>query len=175
MPLKKGPEMSAKQKSLIVSITLAAMLMALPYGDLRAEDKGSDSNEEFRTCSQSMEITDVRFSARADIGVEVLFDDIGCAVIWRNLQCALDQNTFDAKATVRDFNDLSFVLMSEAVYVMNKNLHTPIGFGIAAFRNMSNAKAFKREKGSGKIMSYKEIIRLDLRPPTPPEEEPEKK
>jgi len=167
--------MSAKQKYIAISITLAAMLLAIPDAGLRAEDDVSTSSAEFRTCSQSMEITDVRFSARADIGVEVLFDDIGCAVIWRNLQCALDQHTFDSKATVRDFNDLSSVLMSEAVYVINKNLRSPIGFGIAAFRNMNSAKAFIKEKGTGKLMIYKEVIRLDLRPPTPPEEESEKK
>jgi len=164
--------MSSIPRAIIYFIAVSAVLISMPV----ATSYGKDSTEEaeFRTCSQSMEITDVRFSARAEIGIEVLFDDIGCAVIWRNLQCALDQATFDREATVRDFNNLSTILMSRATYVLNKDLKTPIGFGLAAFRDKESAKAFIREKGSGKLMTYKEILGLDLRPPEPPEEDSEK-
>jgi hypothetical protein len=167
--------MSSIPKRLLFSIAMAAVLITVQAQFSHGQDNVESEEVEFRTCSQSMEITDVRFSARAKIGVEVIFDDIGCAVIWRNLQCALDQATFDAKATVRDFNNLSSVLMSKAIYVLNRNLKTPIGFGLAAFRDTRSAKAFIRAKGSGKLMTYKEIIILDLRPPEPPEDDSERK
>ena len=166
--------MSSILKSLSFCIALA-VLVALPSGVSHALKNETSEYEEFRTCSQSMEITDVRFSSQANMGIEAIFDDIGCAIIWRNLQCALDQTTFDSKATARDFKTLSSVLMSKAFYVKNKKLQTPIGFGIAAFRNINDAKAFIKAKGSGRLMSYEEIIRLDLKPPMPPEEDPDKK
>lgn len=161
-------------RSGIVSFALASALALMPASYLSAQTVADVEETEFRTCSQSMEITDVRFSARASIGVEVQFDDIGCAIIWRNLQCALDQATFDSKAKARDFNNLSSILMSKAYYVLDGKLQSPIGFGLAAFRDLKSAKAFIRAKGSGKLMSYKEVIRLDLRPPEPPEEDQDK-
>lgn len=168
--------MSSITKTLLFFIALAAVLTALPGGISHAlKNETSDDEKKFRTCSQNMEITDVRFSSRADLGIEVIFDDIGCAIIWRNLQGAFDQTAFDSKATARDFNNLSSVLMSRAFYVINKKLRTPIGFGIAAFRDINGAKAFIKAKGSGRLMNYKEIIRLDLKPPVPPEEDPKKK
>jgi len=168
--------MSSIHKTLSFFIALAAVLTALPGGVSHAlKNDVSAAEIEFRTCSQNMEITDVRFSSRADLGIEAVFDDIGCAIIWRNLQGAFDQTAFDSKATARDFNNLSSVLMSRAFYVMDKKLRTPIGFGIAAFRDINEAKAFIKAKGSGRLMDYKEIIRLDLKPPLPPEEDKEKK
>jgi len=162
-------------KPVIFSVALVFTLAIMTATLLHAETSDESNDIEFRTCSQSMDITDVRFSARAIIGVEVQFDDIGCAIIWRNLQCALDQATFDSKATVRDFNDLSSVLMSKAFYVLDKRLQSPIGFGLAAFSDMRSAKDFIKSKGSGKLLTYKEVIRLDLRPPVEPEETQDKK
>lgn len=152
--------------------TIALLLSLLVAGTALAEESVVPAGaEEFRTCSQSMEITDVRFSARAEIGVEVVFDDLGCAVIWRNIQCALDQGRFDQVATARDFNDLSIILMSSSYYVLTDKLITPIKFGIAAFKDKSDAKKFISDHGTGQILSYTELIKLELRPPEPPEED----
>lgn len=148
----------------------AVMLVALIFLPSISGAEVRVKKTEFRTCSQSMEVTDARFSGRAVIGVEVVFDDIGCAVIWRNLQCALDQASFDQKATVRDFNDLSILIMSESYYVMDsQRLKTPIGFGIAAFKDKKSAAGYISSKGYGKLLEYRELIRLNLKPPEPPE------
>ena len=129
--------------------------------------------EDFRTCSQSMEITDVRFSSRAEVGIEVVFDDLGCTVIWRNIQCAIDQGMFDEVATARDFDDLSIIIMSNSYYVKTDKLITPIGFGIAAFKDKGSAKKFISQHGTGNLLSYWDLIKLELMPPEPPEEEEE--
>ena len=159
----------------LLCTALALALSVLPAISWSADNPKPIKASEFRTCSGTMEITDVRFSASADIGLKVTFDDIGCAIIWRNLQSAMDQTAFDSTALARDFNDLSTVIMSQAHYVLSKKLKTPIGFGIAAFSDKGSAKAFIKESGSGNLMSYRDLIKLDLRPPEPPDPSGEKK
>ena len=73
----------------------------------------------------------------------------------------------------RDFNDLSIIIMSRSYYVMTDKLITPIGFGIAAFKDKGSAKRFISENGTGKLLSYWDLIKLELMPPEPPEEEEE--
>lgn len=161
-------------RHLAISLFIATALGLLSALPSLAETKKVINPEDFRTCSQEMEITDIQFSSRASMGLELAFDDIGCAVIWRNIQGALDQTVFDAKATVRDFNNLSTVIMSEAFYVLDKKkLSTPLGFGIAAFKEKKAAKSLIKKNGSGTLLTFYELIKLDLIPPEPPEAEEE--
>lgn len=160
--------MPLNAKTALSALLVAALLATAPVASGADPEKG-----EFRTCSREMKITDVRFSSRADMGLTVVFDDIGCAVIWRNMQCAMDQTLFDDKATARDFDDLSTIRMSEAYYVLDDNLMTPIKFGIAAFRNIKAARKYMVDNGSGKLLGYRDLIKLDLKPPVKDEEDEE--
>lgn len=113
-------------------------------------------------CTQSMEITDVRYGVNAEVGVDVSFSDIGCAVIWRNLQCAMDQMEFDASSLAHDYNTQEEIEMKNAHYALEAGIETPMGYGIAAFKNREDAEKFVAEKG-GKVLSYNELLELELK------------
>lgn len=160
--------MASDSKIALIACFMALAFLVTPAGSIHARKSKPRIPEGFRTCSQNMEITDVRFSAKAAMKIDVQFDDIGCAVIWRNLLCAFDQEEFDVVATARDFNNLSTVRMSRAFYVLSNKIVTPIGFAIAAFSDKKSAMAFIKASNTGKLLSYDELIRLDLKLPVPP-------
>ncbi len=162
--------MSAKTKKTLCALLVVALLAIAPASGHAAKKK-KVKRIPIRTCSQEMKVTDVRFSARAVMGIKIVFDDIGCAVIWRNMQGAFDQAIFDDKATTRDFDDLSTIKMSESYYVVDENLITPIKFGIAAFKDIGSAKKYIDYNGNGKLLGYKQLIKLDLKPPVEEEED----
>lgn len=111
-------------------------------------------------CSQNMEIKDVRFSATSTVGVPVRFSDIGCAVIWRSLQCVRDQMKFDDAAVVRDYGTGREVPMEEAFFVINSGLQTPMGHGVAAFGKREEAESFVSENARGRVLTYAGLLEM---------------
>jgi copper chaperone NosL len=107
-----------------------------------------------------MEIKDIRFSATSTVGAPVRFSDIGCAVIWRSLQCARDQMKFDAVAMVRDYRTGEEAPMEEAFFVINSGLETPMGYGVAAFREREEAESFVSENARGRVLTYAGLLEM---------------
>jgi copper chaperone NosL len=114
-------------------------------------------------CKQDMEITEPRFGVEAEVGVKVSFSDIGCAVVWRNLQCAMDQMEFDASAQAHDYETGEVFDMSIGHYVVDVDIETPLGYKIAAFRHKEDAQAFVKKQGKGRILTYDELMALELK------------
>lgn len=109
-------------------------------------------------CSQSMEITDLRFSVTSEVGVPVTFSDIGCAMAWRDFQCFRDQTDFDAHGKVRDYFTEEEIAIVNAFFVLDAGIQTPLGFDVAAFRSREAADKFVAEKGKGTVLTYSDLL-----------------
>jgi nitrous oxide reductase accessory protein NosL len=97
-------------------------------------------------------------------GIEpTAFNDIGCAVIWYNNECAMRQSAFDSNAMVHDFGTEEPIPVEKAVYVTGSGVKTPKGYGIAAFKNREQAEKLAVGLENGKILSYSELTALKLK------------
>ena len=81
----------------------------------------------------------------------LLFDDIG------------DQIQYEAKhhpsvvsRFAHDFNSRQWIIAEDAVFVVSETLHTPMGSGIVAFREISDATS-KATEANGRLKQWKEL------------------
>jgi len=114
----------------------------------------------------NMTITDegIKFSVSDTKSLQkVAFDDIGCALLWRDQQCATMQDSFDSNAIVHDYYTSETVGISDAVYVIDSGVKTPMGYGILAFKSKDGAERFLREFQKGKILTYQELLMIKLK------------
>lgn len=86
------------------------------------------------------------------------FDDIGCAVVSRNNECATRQMQFDSNAVVVDFASGEEFPAEKAFFVLKTDVQTPRGYGIVAFKDKARAEKFSVEHGKGKIVRWFEIV-----------------
>jgi len=113
-------------------------------------------------CTQSMDITDPKFGSTADVGVPVRFSDLGCAFVFRKTACATEQMHFDNSASAKDFYTGEPVKMDGASFVIDEKLATPLGYGLAAFKDKASAERYVSESGRGKIYTYSELNDMKL-------------
>ena len=102
-----------------------------------------------------MAVSERRFAAEVVTGegrVEV-FDEIGCLVEW------LEGNGRPAEAGtfVVDYGTGEWLAAEGAAYVRSPELTTPMGHGIAAFRDRGAAEAARRELG-GEVVGWEEVV-----------------
>jgi nitrous oxide reductase accessory protein NosL len=107
---------------------------------------------------------DRKYAVYVTEGIEpTAFNDIGCAVIWYNNECAMRQSAFDSHAVAHDFYTEETVPMEKAFYVSGPGIKTPKGYGIVAFRNRAEAEKFAVEQGGGKVVHYNELTTIKLK------------
>lgn len=145
------------------SAALALFILAVSAtGQALAEEKTAEAPKGELKCSQSMEITDPRFGSTAEVGVPVRFGDLGCAFVFRKTACATEQMNFDSSAIVHDYYTGETVKMESATFVLDEKLVTPLGFGIAAFKDKASAERYVTENGRGKIYSFAALTEISL-------------
>jgi len=104
-----------------------------------------------------------RFSFfQIDVAKPVMFNDIGCGIIWRSKQCTAIQMTFDNTAKVYDFESGEDLYMKDAYYVKGSGITTPVGYGIIAFKDREDAERFAAEKGTGTVLSYDDLLNTEI-------------
>ena len=91
------------------------------------------------------------------------YDDIGCAVIARNNECATRQMTFDGNAIAHDYLTSVEVPVEAAYFVLKTDVSSPRGYGIVAFRNKGEAEKFSAEHGKGKVIRWFELVDENLK------------
>jgi len=85
------------------------------------------------------------------------YDDVGCLLL--ALGAAHEETT---QAWVEDHAGTGFVPLMEATLVRGSSKPTPMGYGIVAFRNPTEASRFVSESG-GQIASLEELLRAGPR------------
>lgn len=132
-------------------LMLAVPAAVLPYGASAAEcDGGVKIDEATRKFSVVLQ----KVSGMED----QTFDDIGCAVVSRNGECATRQGMFDSNAVVIDYATGEQVPAEKAFFVLKTGIATPKGFGIVAFKDKGQAQSFSAAHGSGKVVKWFELV-----------------
>jgi hypothetical protein len=86
------------------------------------------------------------------------FDDIGCAVLSRNGECASRQSMFDTNAVVYDYQTAERLPAEKAYFVLRTGITTPQGYGIVAFKDKAEAVRFSSGHGNGKVVKWFELV-----------------
>jgi hypothetical protein len=89
---------------------------------------------------------------------EQSFNDIGCAVISRNGECATRQGIFDSSARTYDYQSGEELMLDKAYFVMKTDVKTPKDFGILAFKDKAEAEKFSAAHGMGKVVKWWELV-----------------
>jgi copper chaperone NosL len=90
------------------------------------------------------------------------YDDIGCAVMSRNNECATRQMTFDSNAVVHDFVTGEAVPAEKAFFAFKSSFRTPMGYGIVAFKDKAQAEKFAAEHGKVKVVRWFELVDMKM-------------
>jgi len=85
------------------------------------------------------------------------YNDIGCAVRARNEECATRQGMFDSNAKAHDYRTGEEIAVEKAFFVLTKDLRTPAGYGVAAFKEQAQADAFAVEH-KAKVVKWYQIV-----------------
>lgn len=91
------------------------------------------------------------------------FDDIGCAIAWRNGECATRQSNFDSHALTHDYVTGEQIAMEKSFYAVGAGVKTPKGYDIAAFREKAAAEKLVAERGKGQVLKLFELVDLPLK------------
>jgi copper chaperone NosL len=117
-------------------------------------------------CNMQVADADKKFSAYlpnvSGMGPST-FDDIGCAVQSRNTECASRQTTFDSNAVVYDFVSGEAVPAEKAFFAFKSTFRTPMGYGIVAFKDKTQAEKFAVEHGKVQVVKWFELVDMKLK------------
>ena len=86
------------------------------------------------------------------------FNDIACAVISRNGECASRQSIFDSSALTYDYASGEQMPVEKAYFVLKTDVKTPKGFGVVAFKDKAEAEKFSAAHGKGKVVKWFELV-----------------
>ncbi len=128
---------------LLMSLTAVFFLTACGGGTNLEEPPEIRYGEDI--CQQcGMIINEARYAASyvTTNGVVRLFDDVGGMLI-HDVKNQEDVHIYWA----HDFSTEEWIRADEAAYVLNDDLATPMGWGLAAFANSADAEQFMAENG----------------------------
>lgn len=115
-------------------------------------------------CGNEIKSDNMKYSViQLDAKKPVSFDDIGHAVLWREDQCTAIQMSFDATARVFDFNTGEKLTINAAYFIRSTDIQSPGGSGIVAFKERQSAEKLLSGKGSGKVLTYDDLLLLNLK------------
>ena len=114
-------------------------------------------------CSSTAKIDDTtrKFSVvlQKVSGIEdQAFDDIGCAVVSRNNECAMRQGMIDSNAVAYDYQTGDPVPVEKAYFVLRTDVKTTQGYGIVAFKDKAQAEDFSATHGKGKVVKWYQLV-----------------
>lgn len=91
------------------------------------------------------------------------FDDVGCAVVYRNKECASRQSTFDSNAYAHDYESGAQIPLEKAFFVVKSGVQTPMGYAIIAFKSKEQAGKFAAEHGNASVLKWYQVVDLDIK------------
>ena len=151
----------------ILAVTLMVSLVLVGCGGEEAVSLDPPEvryNEDIS--EMGMFVVDPRYTAAwlPEDGDWILFDDIGEMFRYR-------VNRFpESKARiiwVNDYLDSTWVNAEEAWYVQTGDVNSPMGWGVVAFRNEADARAFQLET-EGELLTWTDVLeRAWEAPPAP--------
>lgn len=83
----------------------------------------------------------------------IKFDDLGCMHEW------IDENGTDEIGTafVRDYHSQQWFDYTEATFVFDETIDTPMAYGVISFIDEAEATLFIEEYGKGELLTYADL------------------
>ena len=104
-----------------------------------------------------------QFSLVIPAGIEPSsFYDIGCAVKFRDKECASRQDAIDNNAEVHDYSSGEPVKAQDAFFAVGTDVLTPLGHGVVAFKEKAAAEKFASEH-KGRVIKWHQVIELEFK------------
>lgn len=105
-----------------------------------------------------MTISDLRYAAAAIVAMDsqrqvLKFDDIGCLARWEST--ALESAPL--ARWVHDWGTATWIEATTAAFSLDGEMSTPMGSGLAAFADASDAGRFVRERG-GESLTWSAVL-----------------
>lgn len=146
--------MMRKTTSLLILFVIALSLALSGCGQTKYEPVAIDENvDKCPVCN--MAVADDQFATEIILKNKkaLKFDDLGDLHVWR------EQNGTDdiGEQFVRDYHTKEWVKLSEATYVFDRSIRTPMAFNVISFKEKKDAEAFVAELGKGQILTAKEL------------------
>ena len=139
------------KKQYIFLMVLVVLTAAIPAAAL------ADACDNAGKVGEGQKKFSVEVPKEAGLGV-MSFNDIACAVIARNGECATRQGMFDSGAKTYDYQSGEEILVEKAYFVMKTDVKTPADFGILAFKDKAEAEKFSAAHGKGKVVKWWELV-----------------
>ncbi|MDH4162064.1 MAG: nitrous oxide reductase accessory protein NosL [Nitrospirota bacterium] len=143
---------------------MSRLLRVLAIGFILAALTNAAEAAECKSAAATLSDEVKKFSLVVPKGMEYrAYDDIGCALISRDEECASRQMLFDSNAVVVDYLSGEELPVGTAYFVFKTDVRTPRGFGILAFKDKSQAEKFAADHGKGKVMKWFELVDENLK------------
>jgi nitrous oxide reductase accessory protein NosL len=152
---------SSQEVAMRVRILIFAFLFALPMPVGTTSAAKAQKTPSCAVCNMKVTESSKTFTAYlpkvSGMGPSH-FCDIGCAIQSRNNECATRQMTFDSNAIVYDFHTGEAVPAEKAFFAFKSTFRTPMGYGIVAFKDKTEAEKFALEHGKVKVIRWFELV-----------------
>ena len=108
-----------------------------------------------------MTIVDLHYAAEiVEEGKAHKFDDIGCMLTYAK---AKNLSREDARFWVTDFENAAWLGGDEAYFVISPEIHTPMAYGIVAFKDPKKAGEMAA-KNKVEVLEFQSILELNWKP-----------
>lgn len=138
----------------IIVLVIVGLLAAC--GGATYEPVDISATDQCYTCHMGIEDEQAASQSLLADGTPRFFDDIGCMLMYL-------QDTDDEVEVsfVVDHNTGEWIDVSEAYYVHDGSIQTPMSYGFIAFGSEQEAEEFIAESGEGELLSGEEITSID--------------
>ncbi|MBB6673602.1 nitrous oxide reductase accessory protein NosL [Cohnella nanjingensis] len=137
-----------------ISLMMAAILLMAGCGQTKYEPVAIDEAvDKCPVCN--MAVADDQYAVEIILKSKkaLKFDDLGDLFVWRR-----DNGTQDiGEQFVRDYHTKEWVKLSEAAYVYDKTIRTPMAFNIISFKEKKDAENFIATEGKGQLLTAKDL------------------
>ncbi|THF73778.1 nitrous oxide reductase accessory protein NosL [Cohnella fermenti] len=81
------------------------------------------------------------------------FDDLGDLHVWKQQNGTKNIG----EQFVRDYNTKEWVKLSDATYVYDKSIRTPMAFNVISFKEKTDAEAYISKEGVGQLLTAEDL------------------
>ena len=146
------------KKKMWLAGAMAASLLLGACGDKKLEARDiNPATEICKICNMSVAAEKYAGQVALANGDYETFDDIGCLMEYYNKTDKKDIG----EAFVKDFSGEAWVEVDQAIYVSDKEISTPMSYGVIAFKTTDEAQKFIDSEGKGKIVTFEDVKAMD--------------
>jgi copper chaperone NosL len=138
----------------IIIFSIAGLLAAC--GGTAYDPVDISETDQCYTCHMGIEDEQAATQSILTDGTPRFFDDVGCMLMYL-------QDTDDEVEVsyVMDHNAGEWIDLSDAYFVHDENIQTPMSYGFIAFSSEQEAEEFIADNGNGELLTGEEITSID--------------